>query len=126
MRVRFDGSNEWFELTKIAGRGELGDINWSANFDRPYEVILEEYEKLKKHIGEPVVLSGGGGWVWHVGILKGVELDEFNGKKVVRAHLEKLDIPIGGRDKVDPLIDSWQISVFDKPDKVREELKKLS
>lgn len=120
MKVKLKGSDEEFELTKIAGRGKLGDMNWGADFNRPEKVVLKEHEELKKHIGEPVVLTGGGGWVWYVGVLKGIKIDEIDGKKIVRAHITNLDMPIGGKHEFSPLLDSWQISVFDKPDRVRE------
>ena len=123
-----DINGKKFEVTKVAGRGEIGHVNYGATIARDEETILKEYSILKEHLGEPVLLTGGGGYTMSIGILEDVKIINLQGgEKALKVRLEDIKPPVFGDEKVfEPWIDSWQISVFDKPDKVREELKKLS
>ena len=104
-------------VRKIAGRGRLGNWNWGATVIRDEKVLLEELKELKKHIGEKVLLTGGGGPGAHIGKLVDAWLEDYtymNKKgKGLRVRLVDLDPPIAGMREFTPWIDSWQISVFE-------------
>jgi len=102
---------------KIAGRGKLGDMNWGASLKRNKEVVDREIEELKKHIGEIVLLTGGGGTGYQIGILKKVWLYKKNGcycPQVKIVNLKGVDcFGLETEEKeFTPFIDSWQISVW--------------
>jgi hypothetical protein len=114
-----DYCGENVRVRKVAGRGKLGDMNFGADFNYTSEEGLRsEFEELKKHIGEVVVLSGGGGWDFHFGVLKSVEMVdvEVDGsvRKAIRVTLDHLTPSMAGRREFSPYIDSWQISVLEK------------
>ena len=83
--------------------------------------------EIKTHIGERVMLSGGGGSGEDLVVLKGAHIEEFpmtiKGKDVmrwgIRAVLEPLpgEKIMGRKGVFDPWLDSWQIAVSDKPAK---------
>ncbi len=103
----FVQQHAWY---KIAGRGKLGDMNWGADFSSNVTQNLHRTaEKLKEHTGEKVLLTGGGGYGYNVGVLTGAEVDYA--RNAVRVHLRDLQPKMGGRTEFSPLIGSWQISV---------------
>jgi len=96
----------------IAGRGELGNINWGYDDSISEKIVKKWYKNLKNHIGEKVLLSGGGGHDYNFGKLTDVKMDTFNNKPAIKVKLENLDPPIAGRQTFEPWINSWQISVL--------------
>ncbi len=102
------------QWVKIGGYGELGDTNWG--FD---ENLLETDKWLaecQKHIGETVLLTGGGafGKAW-LAKLTGVSLRDWgrNGMKRVAIRLENIKPKWSnyGENIFEPWLGSWQISV---------------
>lgn len=97
---------------KIAGRGKLGDMNWGADFDRPLSIVKNELRELQKHIGEQILLTGGGSLEANLAVLKKAYITEPEPKKfAVQVKLTDLEPSLGYRDTFTPYIDSWQISV---------------
>lgn len=103
----------------IAGRGSLGDINWGAA-GRSLTVLKSELRELKKHIGQRVLLTGGGGPGGSIATLKSaiiVKEGYMRGMPGLKVYLTNIDPKYGGigrsggREAFDPWIDSWQISV---------------
>jgi hypothetical protein len=98
---------------KIAGRGALGDTNWGAA-GRPLPVLKKELVELKKHIGEEVLLTGGGGPGGNLAILKGASIVKEGfmvGQPALKVRLVVIKGVMAGSTNFDPWIDSWQISV---------------
>ena len=97
----------------IAGRGALGDHNWGGSFKTPPEELEKQRQELLKHIGETVLLSGGGGpgfelvKLLEVYPLEDAPLREPPGRKAFRAKLGNCSFG----EQFDPYLDSWQISV---------------
>lgn len=107
----------------IAGRGSLEDVasgawvNWGAS-GRPLATLKKELAELNKHIGERVLLSGGGGPGASLATLRGAEIVKegyIKGKPGLKVYLIDID-PIyrgyGPRESFDPWLDSWQISIM--------------
>lgn len=103
----------------IAGRGSVGDINWGVA-GRSLTVLKKELIELNKHIGERVLLTGGGGPGGSIATLKGARIVKegyMRGKPGLKVFLTGIDPKyggigkFGGRESFDPWIDSWQISV---------------
>ena len=110
-----------YERKIIAGRGEAGDMNWGVKSGGVPNAKLDQWEKeLKKHIGEEVYLSGGGGYGVDLVKLVGVRKDVWDpktGKMGLRAELEWLDEqPFRHKkgERFDPWMDSWQVSVLEQ------------
>jgi len=100
----------------IAGRGKLGDMNWGAEFDNNAEALKPQLEELRKHIGETVLLTGGGsffGTYW-TALLADANIVPFgnDGKVALQAKLSCVNPPLGGKTDFEPYINSWQISVW--------------
>lgn len=110
-----------YEFKIIAGRGEMGDMNWGVNFKGLPQDRLDKWEKeLKKHVGEEVFLSGGGGAgvssVKLVGVHQEV-WDKNTGKMGLRAELQRLETrPLQYKkgEIFDPWMDSWQVSILER------------
>ncbi|MFX0210536.1 MAG: hypothetical protein ACFFDT_31440 [Candidatus Hodarchaeota archaeon] len=99
---------------KIAGRGELGHLNWGADFSRSKKVLQEELKELQKHIGEKVMLTGGGGHEASYHTLKRAWIERFNDEKWgLRAELEPSPFH-WQKENFTPWLDSWQISIIQK------------
>jgi hypothetical protein len=98
---------------KIAGYGELGDINWG--FDSSQVRTDEWLRECQKHIGETVLLTGGGsfGKAW-LAKLTGVSLGMLAGKPTPKVRLENLEPPMSsyGENIFEPWLGSWQISIY--------------
>jgi hypothetical protein len=110
-----------YERKLIAGRGEVGDMNWGVDFKGVPDSILDRWERnLKKHIGEEVYLSGGGGYGSELVKLVGVKKDVWDkgtGKMGLRAELQRLETkPLQYKkgEIFDPWMDSWQVSVLEQ------------
>lgn len=99
---------------KIAGRGELGDLNWGANFTRSKEALKRELRKLQKHIGERVLLTGGGGNRASYHTLENAWIERFDDEKWgLKAELSPSPFE-WQEDNFTPWLDSWQISIIEK------------
>lgn len=103
--------NEHWKL--IAGRGEPGDTNWGTA-ERSLKTLNRELMELKKHIGEEILLTGGGGPGRHLAVLQKAWIKPRNNYYNLRVKLTKLDPALAGMKTFEPYIDSWQISVIDK------------
>jgi len=111
--------SEEIEMKKIAGRGRGPQMNWGADVTRPISTLRRQLRELKKHIGEFVVVTGGGGSGYKYAILTGAELAPYGTDGVgLRAHLDRVTPNGGYGPKFDPWIDSWQINII--PDKAAE------
>ena len=102
------------QWVKIAGRGELGDTNWGADFSQNHEEKQAWYDELVKHIGEVVALSGGGSLgskVWF-GVLKSCDWGPCGDKEAIKVRLESMTPKMAGSHVFEPWIDSWQISIL--------------
>ena len=99
---------------KLAGRGALGNVNWGVDFDdkKSLQELQPLLKEIKKYIDKRVLLTGGGGFGSHIGILKGAKIGEMaKGCFRIEVTLEKLDPPLAGDTTFTPWLDSWQISV---------------
>lgn len=95
---------------KIAGRGELGHLNWGADFSRSKRVLEKELKELKKHMGEEVLLTGGGGSrVSYHKLIKAWIGKYGKNKWTLQAKLRPGLDRNGG--SFTPYLDSWQISI---------------
>jgi len=110
-----------YEYKLIAGRGKGMQLNWGVDAKGQPPQLIDRWEKeLKKHVGETVFLSGGGGAGVSAVKLRGVHKEVWNretGRMGLRAELERLeDRPLHYKkgEIFDPWIDSWQISVLEK------------
>jgi len=104
------------QWVKIAGRGRLGNVNWGADFSQSHEEKQGWYNELIKHIGEVVVLSGGGSFdrkTWF-GVLKSCEWGLCGDKEAIKVRLENMNPKMSGNHVFEPWIDSWQISILVK------------
>jgi hypothetical protein len=100
------------KVKKIAGRGRGQQMNWGADVARPLSTLRRQLRELKKHFGEIVVVTGGGGCGYKWAILKGAELVPYHeGEKGLRAYLDRVTPNGGWGAKFDPWIDSWQINI---------------
>jgi len=93
----------------IAGRGMLGDWNWGYSDPDP-EILRKWCEALKKHIGEDVLLSGGGSGS-NLAKLTGTRMTKLAGKPALKVTLVNLRPSMGTHHQFSPYIGSWQISV---------------
>lgn len=96
----------------IAGQGELGSINWGANFNQTPKTLQKWLKKLKAHLNETVLLTGGGGHQTRKGTLKSVKIVKYDRFDVVRVKLSDLVPELVGMTEFEPYIGSWQISVW--------------
>lgn len=87
-------------------------MNWGADVTRPISILRRQLRELKKHIGEFVVVSGGGGSGYKYAILKGAELVPYDKGMGLKAHLDRLTPNGGWGRSFDPWIDSWQINII--------------
>ncbi len=108
------------EIVKIAGRGERGSVNWGVKFDSDRARLEPWLAELNKHIGEVVMMTGGGcmnGEYW-LGVLESAQIDPFpNGDVALHVKLTHVtpdfDFHRDGKREIDGLtVDSWQISIF--------------
>ena len=110
--------NLWLSRTwrKLAGRGEIGNENWGANFNQSEEEKKQWLENLRKHIGEVVLITGGGGRDFNLGVLKDARLVELGDKQVVQAKLENVTPRMAFTENgiFEPYLDSWQISALEE------------
>ena len=99
---------------KIAGRGEVGNLNWGADFTRSKKTLNKELQALRQHIGEKVLLTGwGGGNVRRV-TLKDAWIEPYDDKKwALVARLSPSPFTWMDEDFT-PYLDSWQISIIEK------------
>ena len=97
-------------VRKIAGRGKIGDQNWGFDPHRNPETCKAEYEELKRHIGEIILLSGGGGSEMNLAVLEDVTWNEKFG--AAQCKLSHITPPIGNRRTLNPIMNSWQISII--------------
>ena len=119
----------------IAGRGQLGDMNWGVDHQhaRPLSIILDELVELKKHIGEKVLLTGGGGYGTNIAILKGAEIVKqgyIRNQPGLKVYLTIIKGPMMDYNQktwkktvpsdFDPWIDSWQISVKERSNPMKK------
>jgi len=76
----------------IGGYGEIGDWNWG--YDKTKIETQKWFEQCQKHIGETVLLTGGGsfGNQW-LAKLVDVSHDKLGDKDMVRVKLVDLDPP---------------------------------
>jgi hypothetical protein len=113
----------WLEKhwVKIGGYGRLGDCNWG--FDETQIKAEEWLEECRKHIGETVLLTGGGslGKTW-LAKLTDVSIGSLGGRPTPKVRLEDIDPKWScyGENIFEPWLGSWQISVMqegkaDKP-----------
>jgi hypothetical protein len=100
------------QIKKIAGRGEGVQMNWGATVTRARSILTRQLKELKKHIGEIVVVTGGGGFGHKWAILKKVELVPYDKGMGLKAHLDRVTPNGGWGPKFEPWIDSWQINVL--------------
>lgn len=99
-------------VTKIAGRGKPGDWNWGW-VPRSESEIEKELQILRRHLGQIVLLSGGGGPGVNLAVLEDAWIERMgNGEKALRVKLTHLTPPLGGRDTFTPYVGSWQISAL--------------
>jgi hypothetical protein len=100
----------------IGGYGQIGDTNWGFN-----ESKIESDKWLaecQKHIGETVLLTGGGslGKAW-LAKLTDVKLEKLGNNLVPQVRLENLKPKWDSYTKENiftPYLGSWQISVKGK------------
>ena len=104
----------------IAGRGEIGDSNWGANFDRNKAKLERQLKRLKRHIGERIMLTGGGsfGKAWF-GILENPRIVPFGDNALalqvtLRDLLPRMSEGRLSEDTFEPYINSWQISAIER------------
>lgn len=98
---------------KIAGRGELGHLNWGADFSRSKKVLEKELKELNKHIGKKVLLTGGGGSRASYHILIRAWIERISkGKWGLQAELKPGITE--WQETFTPWLDSWQISIIER------------
>jgi len=103
----------------IGGYGEIGDTNWG--FDSKQIQAQKWAGECRKHIGETVLLTGGGsfmGSAWVAKLIK-VSIRKFHdGSKGVAVKLIDIDPPMNKYvedkrpNKFEPWLGSWQISAL--------------
>jgi len=98
---------------KIAGRGELGNLNWGADFSRSKRTLQKELKELKKHIGEKVLLTGGGGHRASHHTLVDAWIEPCGKRWALQAKVTP-SISASMGEFFTPYLDSWQISVIEK------------
>ena len=95
----------------IGGYGELGDTNWG--FDNSQVETDKWLEECRKHIGETVLLTGGGstGKCW-LAKLTAVTIGILGGKPVPQVKLKNIKPRWSyyGENIFEPWLGSWQIS----------------
>jgi hypothetical protein len=100
----------------IGGYGEIGNVNWG--FDQSKVETEKWVSECQKHIGEIVLLTGGGsfGESWLATLTK-VSIEMLGDKPTPRVRLENLKPKWNsyGEDNVfEPYLGSWQISVLEE------------
>lgn len=100
----------------IAGLGELGDLNWCATFDNDEKRLEPQLRRLRRHYGERVLLTGGGGSGAHLATLVAARIVKERGRNgepwvALQVDLKRVKPPLCGRSTFSPYINSWQISV---------------
>lgn len=99
----------------IAGRGEGQSMNWGFDDKIPETTYRKWYDALKSHIGEKIVLTGGGGFGCQFGTLAKVSMVEFprnSGKQVLQTTIENCYDPQKTwrePETFEPYINSWQL-----------------
>ncbi|MBA7688536.1 hypothetical protein ES703_97020 [subsurface metagenome] len=100
------------QWTKIGGYGELGSLNWG--FDHSQVRADKWLEECQKHIGETVLLTGGGsmGKAWQAKLVT-VSIGILGGKPTPKALLKNIKPRWSnyGDNVFEPWLGSWQISV---------------
>lgn len=101
----------------IGGRGEVGDMNWGVDFNAHTTAaeLKPTLKEIKKHIGETVLLTGGGGFGARTGKLSDAKIALAWGKAHrIKVKLTNLDPSMSGDTVFEPWLDSWQISIWAK------------
>jgi hypothetical protein len=109
--VKTKSKKQW---VLIGGYGEIGSWNWG--FDDSRIETNKWVAECKKHIGETVLLTGGGsfGKAW-LATLTDVWVSSLGGKPIPQVRLENLKPKWNGyvEDNVfEPYLGSWQISIL--------------
>ena len=109
---RMGSKKRW---VKIGGYGELGSINWG--FDNARVETDKWLNECQKHIGETVLLTGGGsfGKAWLAKLIA-VSIGILGGKPTPKVRLENIKPKWSnyGENIFEPWLGSWQISVKPK------------
>lgn len=97
---------------KIGGYGEVGDSNWGFDTSR---IETEKWlAECQKHIGETVLLTGGGslGKSWLAKLIS-VSINILGDKPTPKVRLEDIEprFTYQGENIFEPWLGSWQISV---------------
>lgn len=99
----------------IGGYGEIGAQNWG--FD-PSKITAEKWAtEARRHIGERVLLTGGGSSKAWMATLERVSIKIFRGERVPEVRLTDIDPPWDSPpypNVFEPYLGSWQISIWDK------------
>ena len=97
---------------KIGGYGRIGSINWG--FDASQVETDKWLAECQKHLGETVLLTGGGsfGKYW-LATLISVSVKMLGGKPTPKVRLENIKPRFSnyGENVFEPWLGSWQISV---------------
>ncbi len=97
---------------KIGGYGELGNTNWG--FDSSQVETDRWLNECQKHIGETVLLTGGGsfGKSWLAKLVT-VSIGMLGDKPTPKVRLENIKprFTYSGENIFEPWLGSWQISV---------------
>lgn len=100
------------QWVKIGGYGELGSTNWGFDYSR---IETDKWlSECRKHIGETILLTGGGslGKYW-LAKLVSVSIGILGNKPTPKVRLENIKPrwSFHGDNVFEPWLGSWQISV---------------
>lgn len=117
--LTIDGAEHTVTFDKIGGRGDVGNVNWGSSGSLPFEDADAIADDLRGYVGQPLLLTGGGGSGYDVVRLLDVIVSEWED-----GYLPKAEVSIVCGTKLartrrgetfTPWIDSWQLSVPDDP-----------
>lgn len=123
-----DGEDRTAYVDQIGGRGSGGSMNWGTRMPFEDREPLEDTARtLRKHVGEPVVLTGGGGPGMELAVLEDARVRECGDGWGLRAEVTVYGGKLtAGRfsvkdvgDAFTPWVDSWCVHVF--PDEAARE-----